>query len=187
MRATPNDRGIERLTELVRSERAALVAVARREGLGPEEALECVQDALCAFVHRDRAPSEHALATLKTMTRNAARNLRRRHHRALPHEAIDDERHASDALLRADDRIAQRQELVRLRVCMAELCSRHRAVITLRLLDERSGEDVAAELGLTRAHVDVLVHRAKAALRVCMEEPPAPSEHDLLGRRAALR
>jgi RNA polymerase sigma-70 factor (ECF subfamily) len=51
---------------------------------------------------------------------------------------------------------------------VAELCSVQRAVVMLRLLDERSGEDVAEALGITRGHVDVLVHRAKAALRVCM-------------------
>jgi RNA polymerase sigma-70 factor (ECF subfamily) len=43
-------------------------------------------------------------------------------------------------------------------------------VVTLRLLEERSGEDVAETLGLSRGYVDVLVHRAKAALRVCMRE-----------------
>ena len=38
----------------------------------------------------------------------------------------------------------------------------------LRLLEERQGEDVAASLGISRGYVDVLVHRAKASLRVCM-------------------
>ena len=60
---------------------------------------------------------------------------------------------------------------MRLRTCVAELCGVQRAVVMLRLLDEQSGEDVAATLGLSRGHVDVLVHRAKAALRVCMREP----------------
>jgi len=40
----------------------------------------------------------------------------------------------------------------------------------LRLLEERAGEDVAAVLGITRGHVDVLLHRAKASLRECMTE-----------------
>ncbi len=53
-------------------------------------------------------------------------------------------------------------------MCVTELCGVQRAVVTLRLLEERSGEDVAESLGLTRGHVDVLVHRAKQALRVCM-------------------
>ena len=45
---------LERLSALVRAERGALVAVARAEGMGPEEALECVQDALCVFLARER-------------------------------------------------------------------------------------------------------------------------------------
>ena len=42
------------------------------------------------------------------------------------------------------------------------------------MLEERPGEDVAAALGLSRGHVDVLLHRAKASLRVCMTEREAP-------------
>lgn len=163
---------LEQLAELVRTERAALVAVGRREGLSAEEALECVQDALCTFLSQSSA-REHALASLKSMTRNAARNLRRRHYRRMPHDAIDDERLPSSAAPRADELIARTEDVIRLRVCMAELCTTQRAAVTLRLLEERSGEDVAAELGLSRGHVDVLVHRAKAALRACMEEPAA--------------
>jgi RNA polymerase sigma-70 factor (ECF subfamily) len=44
--------------------------------------------------------------------------------------------------------------------------------VMMRLLEERPGEDVAATLGLTRGHVDVLLHRAKASLLVCMTSPP---------------
>jgi len=40
----------------------------------------------------------------------------------------------------------------------------------MRLLQEQPGEDVATALGLSRGHVDVLLHRAKASLRVCMTE-----------------
>lgn len=154
----------ERLTELVREHRGALVRIARREGLTPEEALEVVQDALFTFVSGEHT-SDHELATIKAMTRNAARNLRRRHHRALPHEPLGD---PSSATPSAEELVLRAEDVTRLRICMAELCGSHRAAVTLRILDERSGEDVATELGLTRAHVDVLVHRAKAALRACM-------------------
>ncbi len=172
MRSAPTDERMERLTELVRAERGRLSAVARREGLSPEDALECVQDALCTFLTHGAA-SEHELATLMTMVRNAARNARRRHRHALPHDAIDDDAHRAGGAS-AEELVLRAEDVLRLRVCLAELCGSHRAAITLRLLDERSGEDVAAELGLTRAHVDVLVHRAKAALRICMREPGRP-------------
>jgi RNA polymerase sigma-70 factor (ECF subfamily) len=157
---------MDRLCSLVRYERRALVSVARSEGLNAEESLECVQDALLTMLGRDDPP-EHAIATLKTVVRNAARNFRRRHRRAKDHQPFDEERGASSEP-DAEGLVSHAEDVVRLRMCVAELCGVQRAVVMLRLLEERSGEDVAVTLGLTRGHVDVLVHRAKAALRVCM-------------------
>jgi RNA polymerase sigma-70 factor, ECF subfamily len=161
---------LERLSRIVRQERGALVAVARSEGLDAEEAVECVQDALATFLSREETVQldpQHEIASLKTIVRNAARNFRRAHRRRMPHAPIE------DGVLPAIDPnaealLAHAEDVVRLRACVAELCSIQRAVITLRLLEERSGEDVAVQLGITRKHVDVLVHRAKASLRVCM-------------------
>lgn len=151
----------------MRQERAALAGVARAEGLRPEDALECVQDALCTFL--SSPPTEHdARATLRTMVRNAARNARRRHHRALPHLPIEPDAEPPATVADAESLLAHAEDVVRLQACVAELCSIQRAVVMLRLLDEQSGEDVAVALGVTRGHLDVLVHRAKAALRVCM-------------------
>ena len=173
--SSPTPNPIAQLAALVRAERGALLAVAAREGLRPEDALECVQDALCAWLARCRRepPREYSwlAASLKHMVQNAARNARRRHHRLKPHRALDE--HGE---LAADSGDAERlldlaEESLRLQVCVAELRDVERAVITLRLLEERSGEDVAQTLGLSRSHVDVLVHRAKATLRVCMRAP----------------
>ena len=169
MDAGTQDR-LERLSALAREQRAALVAVARQEGMSPEDALECVQEGLATYL--SLAEEDHGLATLKTIVRNAARNLRRRHHRQKPHLPIDADALPAGPSLPADQLLAQAEELVKLQACVAQLCSVQRAVIMLRLLEERSGEDVASELGLTRAHVDVLVHRAKSSLRVCMRPGP---------------
>jgi RNA polymerase sigma-70 factor (ECF subfamily) len=160
------------LSELVLQHRAALVRVATREGLVPDEALECVQDALCAWmVELQREPDlGHPawLAALKHRVRNAARNGRRRHHRLRTHVEIDHERALSDAEPNAEALLEHAENSLRLKVCVAQLREVERAVVTLRLLEERSGEDVAALLGLSRGHVDVLVHRAKGMLRACM-------------------
>jgi RNA polymerase sigma-70 factor (ECF subfamily) len=43
-----------------------------------------------------------------------------------------------------------------------------RRVVRLRVIDDLPGEHVAAALGLTPAHVAVVLHRAKACLRGCM-------------------
>lgn len=164
----------EQLSRLVREQRSALLAVAVREGLSAEEGLECVQDALCAWlVHSQREPpqpSELLAASLKHRVRNVARNARRRHHRLLPHRTVDPTQEPVAPAADAEQLIGAAESSLRLKVCFAELRDVERAVVTLRLLDERSGEDVALALGLSRAHVDVLVHRAKATLRVCMLE-----------------
>ncbi len=157
---------LARLDSLVRTQRAALIAIARSEGIDAQDALECVQDALCTFLERDGG-DEHAVASLKTIVRNAARNRRRRHYRRTPHDELEShDLHAAE--VGSDEVLARAEDVVRLRACVAELCAVQREVVMLRLLEERPGEDVASLLGLTRGHVDVLVHRAKQALRACM-------------------
>ena len=172
MEATRTFEPLGWLADVARRERGALAAVARGEGLSAEEALEAVQEALSTMVvRRNDAAAENtsqAVATLKTIVRNAARNQRRRHHRRLPHSPIEGCCDKPAPEPSPEEALVQAESLVRLRACVAELCGRERAVVTLRLLDERSGEDVARELGVTRAHVDVLVHRAKATLRTCV-------------------
>lgn len=162
---------LERLGHVARTERASLVRVARTEGLGAEDAVDCMHDALCTFLRlaqKDDLPNDlHAF--LATIVRNAARNKRRLHHLSRPHDSIDAIEHDGNAPL-AEEMIVKAEEHVRLRACVERLCETQRAVVTLRMLDERDGEDVATALGITRGHVDVLLHRAKGALLVCMTE-----------------
>jgi RNA polymerase sigma-70 factor (ECF subfamily) len=165
---------IAALTELIREQRGALVRASRREGLSSEDAVECAQEALSTFLQllqRGDAPRERAdwAAYVTTIVRNAARNRRRRHHVALPHTTIDGAEPASSAAS-AEDLLSAAEQHVRLRACVEQLCETQRSVVMLRLLEERNGEDVAAVLGITRAHVDVLLHRARASLRECMTE-----------------
>src|SRR5687768_11138759 len=82
------------LTRTIRAHRVELVQVARREGLGPEDAVDCVQDALITFldvVHRGEVALDEAAVRpyLAGIVRNAARNKRRLHHLARPHASID--------------------------------------------------------------------------------------------------
>jgi len=165
---------IEALTDLIRQHRGMLVHAARREGLSAEDAVECAQEALSTFLQllqRKEVPAEAAAWApyLTTVTKNAARNRRRRHHVAVPHDAIES-LDAPSGEASAEDLLAQAEEHVRLRACVERLCGTQRSVVMLRLLEERAGEDVAAVLGITRGHVDVLLHRAKASLRECMTE-----------------
>ena len=157
--------------ELARDHARRLVAIARREGLAPADALDAVQDALYALLQRPGAkalPAADAARLLGTMTRNAARNLRRRHHRARPHEDVE---LAADTA-GADDVLAREETLAQLTDCMARLGDVHRRVIALRVLEELSGHEAAAALGVTPNHVGVLLHRARKELERCMLTGP---------------
>ena len=162
------------LARVVQQRRVGLVAIARREGLGDEDAVDCVHDAFCIFLQmavREEIPvdpAEHE-PLLAGIVANTAKNKRRRHHVARPHDAIEDADlgHESPS---TETLVAHVEECVRLRSCVDRLCRTQRSVVMMRLLEERPGEDVAAALGVTRGYVDVLLHRAKASLRVCMRE-----------------
>jgi len=162
------------VTRLVHGHRGRLAAVARREGLGAEDAFDAVQEAFTAFLilprARELAPSEWAGHTLVALVRNVARNARRLHAVARPHVSDDASVGAlADAGPAADERLAEVEERGRLARCVARLAEVQRAVVTLRMLDDRPGEDVARELGIQPGHVAVLLHRAKADLRACLQ------------------
>jgi RNA polymerase sigma-70 factor (ECF subfamily) len=143
------------LTQLVRAERPRLAAIARREGLTDVESLDAVQDGLVTFVGLPAAwdavgRDDDGARLLATVVRNAARNARRRHHRARAHDG-DPEALAGDADVAALGDDAQR-------------------VVMMRLLDELGGDEVAEHLGTTPGNVAVMLHRAKARLRACLAD-----------------
>jgi RNA polymerase sigma-70 factor (ECF subfamily) len=166
---------VSTLTDLIRAERGSLVRAARREGLAPEDAIDCAQEALSTFLQllqRGEAPESPKTwaAFLTTIARNAARNRRRRHDVARPHDPLEDDGAGMDPVASAEDLLAAAEEHVRLRACVDRLCGTQRSVVLLRMLEERPGDDVAEELGISRGYVDVLLHRAKASLRDCMTQ-----------------
>ncbi len=52
--------------------------------------------------------------------------------------------------------------------CISLLSEMQRRVVELRLLEQQSGDDVASRLGLSTNNVAVMLHRAKANLRLCI-------------------
>src|SRR5688572_3473572 len=113
MNAAFSEDVLDLLSRVIRSERVGLVRIARREGLGPEDAVDCVQDALVTFLrlaHRGELEvAESAIGTyLAGVVRNAARNKRRLHHVSRPHGSLDlieadaDESPADAMLARAE-------------------------------------------------------------------------------------
>ena len=67
-----------------------------------------------------------------------------------------------------EEAIEAAEQHLRLAGCLGTLAEVQRAVVTLRMLDEVPGEDVARLLGISAGHVAVLLHRAKANLLQCM-------------------
>ncbi len=160
--------------QLVHDHRGGLLAVARTEGLGAEDAFDVVQEAFGTFLTLPAARSlvdarDDSRHLLVAVTRNLARNRRRLAAVARPHDGDLDRL----AELPAPDRTVEElltaaEDQVRLRGCVASLGELQRAVVTLRMLDEIDGQDVAGALGITPGHVAVLLHRAKANLLACM-------------------
>jgi RNA polymerase sigma-70 factor (ECF subfamily) len=172
------------LTRLVHDHRATLARIARAEGLLAEDAFDTVQEAFGAFITRPDARQlvtmpDEARKLLIVLTRNLARNRRRLHAGARPHlsdagvvESLPDEAPTSEQVLES---LEEHQQLAR---CVGELGDAQRAVVTLRMLDEVPGEDVARMLDIAPGHVAVLLHRAKANLATCMaaaEETQMPN------------
>jgi RNA polymerase sigma-70 factor (ECF subfamily) len=164
------------LARLVQANRVRLLALARRQGLSPVEAFDCVQEAFQTYLRLPQARSigdapDDGARLLAAIVRNEVRTRRRRNTVARERSASDgavDE--LLDGHLLADELLSRAEDTARLRHCVTTLSEVQRAVVTLRMLDEVAGERVATTLGLSPENVAVLLHRAKAALRGCMAE-----------------
>ncbi len=168
------------VTELVHANRAHLARLVRREGIRAEDALDCVQEAFLSFLGLPQArllvgqPDDSA-RMLCVLARNIARNRRRRHDYARPHIVDDDivGQIASDTDS-ADEIISRTEQHALALACLATLNEVQRAVVRLRLMDELPGENVARQLGISPGHLAVLLHRAKQALRHCVDSGHEP-------------
>lgn len=161
------------VTRLVRDHQAALIGVARAEGLSATDALDAAQEAFHTLLGLPQgrslaAEDEDARGLLVVLTRNAARNMRRRHHRARPHEGAEVATALPDETPTVEALIERAEEHVTLLGCVNRLGEVQRNVVTLRMLEELSNDEVAEQLQISRNHVAVLLHRAKKALLDCM-------------------
>src|SRR5262249_3064852 len=115
------------------------------------------------------APDD-SLALLTVLTRNVARNQRRRHHRARTHGTDDELAALSGDAEPADLLVARAETYVTAAGCMATLGQMQKAVVELRLVDGIPGDAVAQLLGISAAQAAVLLHRAKGKLRSCITD-----------------
>lgn len=162
------------VSRLARDHTSALGRTARREGLGPDDALDAVQDAFHTFLLLPQARSlvaedQQARKLLVALVRNAARNMRRRHHRAAPHDRLEDAGEPAGEEPSVDALIEHAEEHLRFLGCVGRLAELQRSVVTLRMLHELSGAETARALGMSPGRVAVLLHRARKALLACLE------------------
>src|SRR5262249_29651641 len=134
------------VSQLVHDHRARLARIARAEGLHAEDALDAVQEAFQTFLLLPQARElalapEESAKLLTVLVRNVARNARRRSFRARAHDG--ELGSIADAGAPADELLAAADEHVRLHGCVNRLGALQRKVVTLRMLDELPGEDVA--------------------------------------------
>lgn len=162
------------VSSLARTHTRLLAGVAVREGLTRFEAVDAVQEAFATLLGlaqaRELAMDGDGAAQLMTvLVRNAARNMRRRHHRARAHETIDAALDPAMDSPSVDALIAAAEEHIALLGCVNQLAEIQRRVVTLRMLEELTPTDTASSVGLTSGHVGVLLHRAKRELIECLE------------------
>lgn len=162
----------EWLGQFVRQHHVALLRAATNEGVTPDEALDAVQDAAATFLTRtlwrsfDERPEE-AKALLITLTKNHARNRRRKAGRVS--EPVECAADRIDAMTEAlEGEVEHARQHILLTGCIATLQDTQRAVVVARLLEGESGSSVASSLGLTPGHVAVTLHRARERLKQCL-------------------
>lgn len=167
------DNRIRWISELARTQSGNLLAIARHEGLTATDALDAAQQAFYALLE---VPDGYALAPeredaerqMAALVRNAARNMRRQHHRARPHLELDALEATSDDEPGAEEVLALAERHAALLSCVKQLAEIQRQVVTLRVLQEAATAEVAHRLELSQGHVAVMIHRAKIALRACL-------------------
>jgi RNA polymerase sigma-70 factor (ECF subfamily) len=161
------------VSDLAKGHSTSLARTARGEGLQAEDALDAVQEAFHTFLLLPQARTlvaedEEARKLLEVVVRNVARNLRRRHHRSVPHAAFEEVAELPGDEPSVDALIERAEEHVRFLGCVDRLAELQRRVVTLRMLDEVSGLEAARALQLQPGRVAVLLHRARKALEACL-------------------
>jgi RNA polymerase sigma-70 factor (ECF subfamily) len=162
------------ISDLARTHTRALAGVAVQEGLSRLEAVDAVQEAFLTLLSLRQArelscDDDGAFRLMAVIVRNAARNMRRRRHRALLHEPLDVAGALPDAGPSVEALLAATEAHVALLGCVQQLAEVQQRVLTLRILEELTPDATASILGLRSNHVGVLLHRAKVALIECLE------------------
>jgi RNA polymerase sigma-70 factor (ECF subfamily) len=170
--------------EIVRRHKAKIFAVAQDLLHNHADAEEITQDTFVrAHLNLSRFRGESSLATwLHRIALNLARNrywyfFRRKRHATLSLECpvgLEGDATVAD-LLAADapdpSRESSREEFSNLvAACLEKLDPAHRRILALRVLQDRSYEEIAVELGINPGTVKSRIARAREKLRTLLAE-----------------
>jgi RNA polymerase sigma-70 factor (ECF subfamily) len=149
------------------------VAVEDVEDLASQKALELLLRAEDGSWSPEGRPDHEVAGYVATVARHALVDLARRRGRECP-EPADAEAWAvalaaGGGVSGPEDRLAAREFTRALRDCVAGLAPRARHAWYRRVFLERPSREIALVLGLSAAHVDVVVQRARVALKNCMK------------------
>jgi len=151
---------------------ARLLSLARSLGCNHAGAQEVVQETWAAVVRN--VHSFEGRSTLKTwifrILVNTANAHVRRERRSLPTDnvvALDTAR-SNAPVLQPDERLIWKETLSELRAAISTLPPGQRNVITLRDVQGLSPADVCTELGISYGNQRVLLHRARAQVRLAL-------------------
>jgi RNA polymerase sigma-70 factor (ECF subfamily) len=132
-----------------------------------DRAADLVQAVLLAVLQAARAgriaDPDRADRFMLGTSRNVAQRMRESEARTTGDAALDG--------VVAPDVEHERIDTAALVRCMAALDERAREVVWLSFNEERSSDQIAAQLAITAVNVRVLRHRAIAALRRCLDAP----------------
>lgn len=180
-RAQRGDRAA--MGELLRKHGQALYATVLLPRLGSEAAAkDALAETYAKVVERiDRFQWQNVgfYPWLRTVALRVAIDMLRARKRTVLWEADDLQREldASQTTTPLDQAVQERRDRdaarTRVEAALGKINERYARAIRLRVIEERPREEVAAELGVTPATFDVLLHRATAALRKALQEDSA--------------
>jgi RNA polymerase sigma-70 factor, ECF subfamily len=163
---------------------ARLVALAMSHGASRAVAQEVVQDTWTAVVRTiHRFEGRAALKTwIYRILVNAVNAQVKRERRSVPLSSLDDrvvdleEARARRTAATPEDHLLWKEMLTEVHGAIAELSPMQRRVITLRDVRGLSAEEACEELGISQGNQRVLLHRARAQVRLALAEYVEPGE-----------
>lgn len=146
--------------------------------LDPSEADDAVQEALIGLWHHASRfdPTKAALSTwLYRIVVNRCIDIRRRRLR-WPWSPLDEAEDVASADIAADRALSGVETLRNVKAVIAALPPRQRMALMLATVGDRSAEEIAALLNISRAAAEQLIARARRSVRAVMREPADGSD-----------